>query len=253
MKFFSFYFVVTFGLDRFLDTSAFRHGINLITGRNSRCHPLCMSSVDDEVAALRAKAAELRAEADEAAKDINTSKGKIETEKVSKVVTEKEVLNSLASKEISFEDDDAEFQASRLDDLLESGELSFWKAAIRGSANSDVQSPLRNYPVTLGLMSTRSGGLLTGESLGVVNGEKDINMSDFLDVTIAVTLTSTVLAIASLKFLPQNTGATVCYLFALVPIVYLAIGSTSPGIIAGASKSFNVMFTTNTSFNNFYI
>ena len=48
---------------------------------------------------------------------------------------------------------------------------------------------------------------------------------------------SSVLGIASLAFLPGNVGATLCYFFALMPILFLALGSSAPGIIAGAIAS----------------
>ena len=43
---------------------------------------------------------------------------------------------------------------------------------------------------------------------------------------------SSVAGILSLAFLPPNIGSTLCYLFALIPILYLAIGSTAPAAIA---------------------
>jgi hypothetical protein len=49
-----------------------------------------------------------------------------------------------------------------------------------------------------------------------------------------VTGASTLAAIASLAFLPPNIGATLCYGFALIPILFLGIGSTAPGFIAEA-------------------
>ena len=60
-------------------------------------------------------------------------------------------------------------------------------------------------------MSSRSGGLLTGETLGVTADGSNISLDDIKDATIAVTLGASVLAIAALKFLPENVGATLCY------------------------------------------
>ena len=53
-------------------------------------------------------------------------------------------------------------------------------------------------------------------------------------MTVAVVLGSTLLGILSLAVLPPNVGATFTYLFALIPIGFIGIGSTSPGIIAAA-------------------
>ena len=51
-----------------------------------------------------------------------------------------------------------------------------------------------------------------------ISGEMDVSLDDFKDATIAVTLGSTILAIGSLAVLPPNIGATLCYLFALIPV-----------------------------------
>ena len=42
-----------------------------------------------------------------------------------------------------------------------------------------------------------------------------------------------VIGVASLALLPENIGATVCYLAALIPILWLGVGSTAPAAIAG--------------------
>jgi hypothetical protein len=52
-----------------------------------------------------------------------------------------------------------------------------------------------------------------------------------------VTGGSAVAGVAALALLPPNVGATVCYLVALVPILFLAVGSTAPQVIANAIVS----------------
>jgi hypothetical protein len=94
-----------------------------------------------------------------------------------------------------------------------------------GSAN------LRSFPVTLATLEQRTG--LTPEALGLDEGQ-GVNLDDFKYATLWVTGGSTVLGIASLAFLPPNVGATLCYLFALIPILFLAVGSTVPALIANA-------------------
>ena len=54
-------------------------------------------------------------------------------------------------------------------------------------------------------------------------------LDDFKYATIGVTLGATVLAM-----LPNNTGATLTYLFALVPILWISVGSS--GESAGRKK-----------------
>ena len=100
-----------------------------------------------------------------------------------------------------------------------------------------LAAPLRTYPVSLDLLERKTAGRITGETLGVTGGEMDVNLNDFKDATIGVTLGASILGIASLAFLPENVGAAFCYFFALVPILWLAVGSTVPALIAGLIKS----------------
>ena len=134
------------------------------------------------------------------------------------------------SSSIDFEGGDATSQTERLDQLVKSGDFTLWKSAVLGA------SSLRTFPVSLDFLSSRTGDQITGESLGI-SGEMDVSLDDFKDATIAVTLGSTILAIGSLAVLPPNVGATFCYLFALIPIAFIAVGSTAPGIIAAAIAS----------------
>lgn len=89
---------------------------------------------------------------------------------------------------------------------------------------------LRTYPVSLQMLQSRTG--VNAES--IFNDGTDVNLDDFKYATLYVTGFSTVAAIGSLAFLPENIGATLCYFFAVIPILFLGIGSTSPVIIANA-------------------
>lgn len=91
-----------------------------------------------------------------------------------------------------------------------------------GSAN------LRTYPVSLSMLEQRTG--CTADTLGLT--ESDVSLDDFKYATLYVTGGSTLAAWASLAFLPENVGATFCYFFALLPILFLGVGSTAPGFIA---------------------
>ena len=93
-----------------------------------------------------------------------------------------------------------------------------------GSAN------LRTFPVSLSMLEQRTG--LTATTLGLT--DSDVSLDDFKYATLYVTGGSTIAAIASLAFLPPNVGATLCYGFALIPILFLGVGSTAPGFIAEA-------------------
>jgi len=60
----------------------------------------------------------------------------------------------------------------------------------------------------------------------------EVTLEDFQYSTIAITAGASVAAVAALAFLPENVGATVCYLVAAIPVGWVAIGSTSPGLLA---------------------
>jgi hypothetical protein len=94
-----------------------------------------------------------------------------------------------------------------------------------GSAN------LRTYPVSLQMLEQRGAGL-TASSLGL--DDSDVNLDDFKYATLFVTLGSAVVGVLALAVLPPNVGATVCYLVALLPVLFLAVGSTAPQVIANA-------------------
>lgn len=137
---------------------------------------------------------------------------------------------------INFEAGDAQTQISSLNNLSESSKLGMWKAAATSSANTNSPTPLRPYPVSLNFLEQRTGGKITGKSLGV-GGEDDVSLDDFKYATLFVLGGSSIAGVAALAFLPENIGATVCYLVALIPILFLGIGSSAPGFIAGAIAS----------------
>lgn len=83
------------------------------------------------------------------------------------------------------------------------------------------------------MLEQRTG--LTPAALGLDEGE--VNLDDFKYATLWVFGGSSVAAILSLAVLPPNVGQTLCYLFALIPIAFLGIGSTAPAAIAGAIAS----------------
>jgi hypothetical protein len=72
---------------------------------------------------------------------------------------------------------------------------------------------------------------MTSETLGI--GAEDVSLDDFKYGTLYVTAGCSVAGVAALAFLPENVGATVCYLVAIIPILWLGVGSTAPGAIAG--------------------
>jgi hypothetical protein len=198
---------------------------------------LKMSAAEDEVAKLRAAAAKIR----EDAENLERAMGKEPTSVTAvKAIREAPVLSTSDVREtvssIDFEAGDYNAQVSELDALVESNQLGLWKAAKSSAVGTNSPAPLRPYPVSLNFLETRTGGKITSKSLGV-GGEDDVSLDDFKYATLGVTLGSSIAGVASLAFLPENTGAAFCYFFAIIPILFLGIGSTAPGIIAGAIAS----------------
>jgi hypothetical protein len=203
---------------------------------------LLMASVDDEISALRAAAQRAREEAtklekamgkevsDTSAPSSDKNSSAKPTAAPMKLSTD-EVKKSLSS--IDFSSGDVSTQVSTLDSLSSSQKLGLWKAALTTSVNTNSPSPLRPYPVTLNFLEQRTGGKITSKSLGI-SGEDDVSLDDFKYATLYITGGASVAGVAALAFLPENIGATVCYLVALIPILWLGVGSTAPGLIAGA-------------------
>jgi hypothetical protein len=117
-------------------------------------------------------------------------------------------------------------QTMALDQLRDEGSLSLYKSVTMQAGSGD----LKDYPVSLKLLESRAG--LTAQSLGI--GVEEVNLDDFKYATLGVVGVCTVTGVGALAFLPENIGATVCYLAALIPILFLAVGSTAPSIIANA-------------------
>jgi hypothetical protein len=61
-----------------------------------------------------------------------------------------------------------------------------------------------------------------------------VSLDDFKYATLYVTLGASVARVVALALLLENIGATVCYLVALIPILWIAIGSSEPVFIASA-------------------
>ncbi|CAB9524979.1 expressed unknown protein [Seminavis robusta] len=177
-------------------------------------------AAEDEVAALRAAAAKAREDADrlslELGKKIEARPKATET-KVKKLP--KEELQARLQ-EVSFDANGVQAQAATLEGLRQEGSVSLYK-----SAN------LRTYPVSLQMLESRTQISLESFGFGDASGEK-VSLDDFKYSTLYVVGGASVGGVLALAFLPPNIGATICYLCAIIPILYLAIGSTAPAAIA---------------------
>jgi len=186
------------------------------------------TEAQDEVAKLQAMAAKAREDAARLAKELGYEDEDLGTKSAATAEPPKpkksaeEVASAIRS--IDFTSGSPEAQIQALDDLRKDGALSLYKSATVEAGSGD----LRNYPVSLSMLENRSG--LTSEKLGI--GEEEVSLDDFKYGTLWVTGGCTVAGIASLALLPENIGATLCYFFALIPILWLGIGSTVPAAIA---------------------
>mmetsp|Transcript_24473 Transcript_24473/g.41907 ORF Transcript_24473/g.41907 Transcript_24473/m.41907 type:complete len:407 (-) Transcript_24473:114-1334(-) len=212
-------------------------------GNNNRISSLQLSmSTESEVEKLRAAAAKAREEYERLSKEMGkevTAGGTMTATADAPVVKNLSADEVKAiSKTINFEAGDATSQIQALDGFVDSGDFSLWKSAVRRgpTSTSSSMSKLVPFPVSLANLESRTDGKVTGPSLGI-GGEGDVSFNDFKDLTVVVVLGSTALGILSLAVLPENIGATFTYLFALIPVGFIGIGSVAPGIIAGAITS----------------
>jgi hypothetical protein len=111
-----------------------------------------------------------------------------------------------------------------LDALRKEGSVSLYKCATPEAGVGDLKS----FSVSLKMLESRSG--LTAESLGV--GTEEVSLDDFKYATLYVTGGCSIAGVAALVFLPENVGATFCYIAAIIPILFLGVGSTAPAAIA---------------------
>ena len=124
---------------------------------------------------------------------------------------------------------DAETQIATLDALRKEGSISLYKSARPESGVGDLKS----FPVSLKMLESRTG--LTAESLGV--GAEEVSLDDFKYATLYVTGGCSLLGVAALALLPENIGATICYIVAIIPILFLGVGSSAPAAIANVIAS----------------
>eukprot|EP00527_Entomoneis_sp_CCMP2396_P007227 CAMPEP_0198144130 /NCGR_PEP_ID=MMETSP1443-20131203/13364_1 /TAXON_ID=186043 /ORGANISM="Entomoneis sp., Strain CCMP2396" /LENGTH=366 /DNA_ID=CAMNT_0043807477 /DNA_START=51 /DNA_END=1151 /DNA_ORIENTATION=- len=199
-------------------TTGFSPSLSLSHSATHRQSTFLKSSAQDEIARLRAAAAKARAEVDKLSKELGKDVVTISKSATPKKSTEelKAMLPALISEA------DVSKQAEQWAELKAS-------KTVEGFG----QAELRTYPVSLQMLEQRSG--LSSESLGLEMTKVDLD--DFKNSLVFVLAGSSIGGVASLAFLPENVGATFCYFFALVPILFVSIGSSAPGLIADVIAS----------------
>jgi len=111
-----------------------------------------------------------------------------------------------------------------------------------GVVNTWKSKEVTSYAVTIGRMTSATG--IEGKDLSPLEGgnEDDLRWS-----LVVVCLGSFILAAGSGIVIGGNVGATLTYLFAVIPILFLGVGSTAPGIITSAIEGFKT--NTDSDFN----
>lgn len=191
------------------------------TSNSNRSRVLRMSEQED-VEKLLAQAARLREEsnrlAEELGKEVESkSNGKIVSPSTGPL-TIAEAVDLLSP--IDIDSSSATEQSEFLSNIPV---FSRW--------NSVSGPRLRTFAVSQDFLKMRTSEKVTGDSLGVF-GDPDVSLDDLKNVTAIVVAVSSILAVAALVFLPENLGATFTYVFGGIPIAFVALGSTQPGIIA---------------------
>ena len=171
------------------------------------------SRLYSEVEKLRQQAAKAREEYERLSKELGKDVASAATVPTKTFAEIQPTLKNLVNEA------DAKQKSQIWEDLKESKALKKF-----GSAN------LRSFPVSMGMLEQRVG--LTSESLGLDESANAVSLDDFKYATVAVLAFSAVSGVASLALLPPNVGATFCYFFALLPILFLGIGSSAPQLIA---------------------
>mmetsp|Transcript_10271 Transcript_10271/g.28309 ORF Transcript_10271/g.28309 Transcript_10271/m.28309 type:complete len:369 (-) Transcript_10271:84-1190(-) len=190
---------------------------SLRTHASSSSFRLKSTAAEDEIAKLRAAAAKAREEANKLSQELGKDDTTTAMTAPKKSMDEfKAMLPSLVA------EPDLAKQAEIWSDLKASN-----------SVQSFGQAVLRTFPVSLEMLESRTG--MSAESMGLEM--TNVSLDDFKYATLYVLGFSSIAGVGSLALLPPNVGATFCYLFALLPILFLGLGSSAPELIANVIAS----------------
>jgi len=198
-----------------------------LEGNKSKCFPLKMSESESERLLRQAK--EAREEIEKMESDLakyklsnpNLTKKREENKpiKTFKAVNFEQIMTKLSEAPVLGQE--ATKQIEVLENLKSQDVVQLWK-----SATTDY------FPVTLPRMTSQTG--IKGEDLSptAAGTEADLRFS-----LIVVCVGSFILAAASGIVIGGNVGATMTYLFAILPILFLGVGSTAPGLITATIEN----------------
>ena len=184
------------------------------------------AATDDEAAALLEQVAKLRAEAAALENDLpkksspNSSDGSnILTEVGAKKFSKSDIVGKLEGLPY-----DAQTCRATLDACKSELILGRWDSVLP-----------RFRPTNLGQLA-RIG--IDATTLGIDSDDALEELKNSLGV---VVILSGALAVASLALIGGNLGASLTYIFAVFPIIFLGVGSTNPGLISGVIESIKTL------------
>ena len=194
---------------------------------------ISLRAADDDAAALLEAANKLRAEAaaletEAQAEAVALESARVEQQKAAvaapapaPVATTPPPVSEPALAPSAFAGIDKSRKAfvSTINSLKESGQATEWNSAalVADGAENPTEARVRAATGINGAKDLLSQEEVSNDQLGAL--------------TAGVFVVSAILAIASGALIGGNVGATFTYIFAVLPIVFLGVGSSSPGVI----------------------
>ena len=196
---------------------------------------MALRAADDDAAALLEAANKLRAEAaaletEAQAEAVALESARVEQQKAAAVApapapaavaTPPPPVSEpgLAPSAFAGIDKSREAFVSTLGSLKEAGQATKWNSAalVADGAENPTEARVRAATGINGAKDLLSQEEVSNDQLGAL--------------TAGVFVVSAILAIASGALIGGNVGATFTYIFAVLPIVFLGVGSSSPGVI----------------------
>jgi hypothetical protein len=189
-----------------------------------------LRAADDDAAALLEAANKLRAEAaaletEAQAEAVALESARADQQKAAAVAPAPATVATppppvtLAPSAFSGIDASREAFTSTLASLKASGSVTKWQSAalVADGAENPTEARVRAATGINGAKDLLSQEEVSNDQLGAL--------------TAGVFVVSAILAIASGALIGGNVGATFTYIFAVLPIVFLGVGSSSPGVI----------------------
>uniref|UniRef100_A0A7S2V1Y0 Peptidase M41 domain-containing protein n=1 Tax=Fibrocapsa japonica TaxID=94617 RepID=A0A7S2V1Y0_9STRA len=186
--------------------------------------PSFLKMANDETASLLEEAARLKKEAEMLQKELEAEKAASPPRKSTPLVQEKKEAEPVKKPKtsLSFEQVLAKLDAvegetfGTMVNMKEEGMITMWGSEVAECRRVNMIS-----------MTSQTG--IRGADLGA---DTSSTLDDLKFSILYVTMGSFALAVLSGIVIGGNVGATLTYLFAVIPILFLGVGSTAPGLIS---------------------